>query len=139
MRFMLMMQGTAAGWDQLNTWAPAEIQAHMGFMIKLRDELKDGGELVMAEGLDIPRNTKIVTATRADQPTVFDGPFAESKEFLAGFWVVEVPTAQRAYEIAARASTAPGQGGKPLAFPIEVRQVMCAPVVEEGWSGRVDA
>jgi len=129
-RFMLIMQGTASGWDSMCQWKPEEIQAHIGFMIKLRDELKDGGELVMAEGLDIPRNTKVVTAKRVDQPTVFDGPFPESKEFLAGFWVVEVPTEKRACEIAARASTAPGPGGKPLAFPIEVRQVMCAPVVE---------
>lgn len=54
---------------------------------------------------------------------VTDGPFAETKEFLAGFWVVDVATAERAYEIAARASAAPGPGGVPLNMAIEVRQV----------------
>jgi hypothetical protein len=61
---------------------------------------------------------------------VTDGPFPESKEFLAGYWIVEVDKPQRAYEIAAKASAAPGPGGKPLIIPIEVRQVMSAPPVD---------
>ena len=60
-------------------------------------------------------------------PAVTDGPFPEAKEFLAGYWIVEVDRAERAYEIAAKASTAPGPGGTPLIFPIEVRQVMSGP------------
>ena len=58
-----------------------------------------------------------------------DGPFAEAKEFLAGFWIVDCESPERAYEIAARASAAPGQGGVPLNMPIEVREVMSAPPV----------
>ena len=53
--------------------------------------------------------------------------FAEAKEFLAGYWIVEVDSLERAYEIAARASAAPGRGGAPINMPIEVRQVMSAP------------
>jgi hypothetical protein len=56
-----------------------------------------------------------------------DGPFPESKEFLAGYWIVEVDTPERAYALAARASAAPGPGGVPLNMPIEVRQVMSGP------------
>ena len=130
MKFMLMMQGTIAGWDSMNTWSEADIAAHMRFMLKLCDDLKESGELVLAEGLDLPRNAKLVRAARSDAPTITDGPFAEAKEFLAGFWIVDVETPGRAVDIAARASTAPGKGGAPLAFPIEVRQVMSAPNID---------
>ena len=59
-----------------------------------------------------------------------DGPFAEAKEFLAGYWIVDVERPERAYEIAARASACPGPGGAPLNMSIEVREVMSAPPVE---------
>jgi|SRR5215471_14480303 len=127
MKFMLMMQGTRAGWESMHTWSQADIKAHLGFMMDLVKKLSVSGELVLAEGLDVPMNARMVTAKRADAPVVSDGPFAETKEFLAGFWIVDVETPQRAYAIAAVASTAPGKGGVPLAFPIEVRQVMSAP------------
>src|SRR5262245_46410278 len=130
MKFMLMMQGTASGWESLMTWPPAEIQAHIGFMIEFAKELAGTGELVMAEGLDVPKNAKIVTAKKAAAPTVTDGPFAETKEFLAGFWIVDCETPKRAIEIAAKASTAPGRGGAPMGIPIEVRQVPSAPQVD---------
>ena len=55
---------------------------------------------------------------------IMDGVFPETKEFLAGFWIVDVETTQRAYELAAEASTAPGPGGRPLNMAIEVRQVL---------------
>src|SRR5262249_7316103 len=96
------------------------------FMKKLNEELRKSGELVQAEGLDMPTNAKVVTAKRADAPTVTDGPFPESKEFLAGFWIVDVESEARAVAIAARASTAPGPTG-PMAIPIEIRQVMAGP------------
>jgi hypothetical protein len=127
MKFMLMMQGTRAGWEAMHTWSQADIRAHLGFMKDLVKKLSASGELVLAEGLDVPTNARMVTAKRADTPVVSDGPFAETKEFLAGFWIVDVETPQRAYAIAAVASTAPGKGGVPLTFPIEVRQVMSAP------------
>ena len=56
-----------------------------------------------------------------------DGPFPEAKEFLAGYWIVDVDRPERAYEIAAKASAAPGPAGRPLNMAIEVRQVMSAP------------
>ena len=59
-----------------------------------------------------------------------DGPYPEAKEFLAGYWIVDCDTAQRAYEIAARASAAPGKGGEPMNMRIEVREVMSAPPSE---------
>jgi hypothetical protein len=129
MKYMLMMQGTQSGWESMGTWSPAEIRAHIGFMIDLARELTASGELVLAEGLDLPRNAKIVTAKNAAAPVVSDGPFAESKEFLAGFWIVDCETPERAIAIAAQASTAPGRGGTPMGIPIEVRRVGEAPNV----------
>lgn len=130
MKFMLMMQGTQSGWEALSTWSPSEFKAHIEFMIDLAKELTSTGELVLAEGLDVPANAKIVRAQRPGAPTVTDGPFAEAKEFLAGFWIVDCASPKRAIEIAAKASTAPGRGGVPLGIPIEVRQVMSAPTLE---------
>ncbi|HEX5053248.1 MAG TPA: YciI family protein [Planctomycetota bacterium] len=130
MKFMLMMQGTQSGWESMGSWAPAEIQAHIGFMLKLVQELTGSGELVLAEGLDVPANARIVRAQKANAPLVTDGPFPEAKEFLAGFWIVECSSVDRVIEIAAKASTAPGPGGAPLGIPIEVRQVMNHPSLE---------
>jgi hypothetical protein len=129
MRFMLMMNVPAGTGDyQINEWTPEEFKAHIEFMKNLNIELKQAGELVGAEGLTPPGEAKLVRAGKNGGPPATDGVFAESKEFLAGFWIVDVDSAERAYEIAGKASTAPGPGGKPLIIPIEVRQVMQAPL-----------
>jgi hypothetical protein len=109
------------------SWSKEDLEAHIGFMHDLNAELTKKGELVGAEGLAPPGDAKVVRAGKAGAPAVTDGVFPETKEFLAGFWIVEVDDARRAYEIAAKASSAPGPGGKPLIIPIEVRQVMRAP------------
>jgi hypothetical protein len=111
-------------------WPPEDLQAHIRFMKRFAKGLSEGGELVAAEGLAPPGQAKLVRAGKSGVPEVTDGPFAEAKEFLAGYWIVDVDSAQRAYEIAAAASAAPGPGGTPLNMPIEVREVMCAPAVE---------
>jgi len=96
-------------------------------MMKFNKELAEAGELVGAEGLDMPSQARIVRASANGAPEVTDGPFAESKEFLAGYWIVDVETVTRAHAIAARASAAPGPKGAPLNMAIEVRQVMSGP------------
>ena len=128
MKYMLMMNAPRGNGDwNLANWAPAEIKAHIDFMIGFSQELGAAGELVGAEGLASPGEARIVRATKTGAPAVTDGPYAEGKEFLAGYWIVDVPTTERAYEIAARASAAPGLGGVPMNMPIEVRQVMSGP------------
>jgi hypothetical protein len=128
MRYMLMMNAPRGTGDYaVSAWSPDDLKAHIGFMFALNRELTESGELVGAEGLAAPAEAKIVRAGKNGLPAVTDGPFPESKEFLAGYWIVEVDEPQRAYEIAAKASSAPGPGGAPLILPIEVRQVMCAP------------
>jgi hypothetical protein len=130
MRFMLMMNAPrGTGNYAVSSWPAADLQAHIAFMQTLNRELSAAGELVTAEGLAMPGEAKLVHAG-ADGTPITDGPFPESKEFLAGFWIVEVESAERAYEIAARVSTAPGLGGRPMIIPVEVRQVMSAPKIE---------
>jgi hypothetical protein len=130
MKFMLMMQARKSDWESMGTWSPEDIKAHIEFMVALNKRLSAAGELVSAEGLDMPANAKIVRAGKGGAPAITDGPFPETKEFLAGYWIVDCESAQRAYAIAAEASAAPAKGGKPLPIPIEVRQVMSAPSCE---------
>jgi hypothetical protein len=128
MRYMLMMHAPRGTGDyQVAGWTPDDFKAHIAFMHDFNRELTQAGELVGAEGLAPPGEAKVVRAGKDGLP-VTDGPFAEAKEFLAGYWLVEVDRPERAYEIAAKASAAPGPGGAPLNMPIEVRQVMSAPL-----------
>ena len=130
MKFMLMMHAPRGGGDwQVMSWPPKAIQAHIGYMKSLNKELSSAGQLVEAQGLAPPQDSRIVRAGASGAPEVTDGPFAESKEFLAGFWIVDVASKEEAYDIAARASLAPGKDGQPLHLSIEIRQVMSAPDV----------
>jgi len=99
-------------------------------MMDLNKKLKASGEFVDGQGLAGPEEAKSVRARKDGTPDT-DGPFAEAKEFLAGFWIVDVDSTKRAYEIAATISAAPGKGGAPLYMPVEVRQVMSAPPTEQ--------
>jgi hypothetical protein len=128
MKFMLMMHAPrGSGEYQIREWKPEDFRAHIQFMKDLNRDLREAGELVGAEGLATPGQARVVRSVGESAPEVTDGPFAESKEFLVGYWIVDVESAERAYSIAGRASTAPGPGGKPLGIPIEVRQVMTGP------------
>src|SRR5689334_24743172 len=131
MKFMLMMHTPRGTGDYaIFNWKPEAIKAHIDFMKNLNKDLRAQGVLVGAEGLTPPIEARIVKAGKGNMPEVTDGPFAESKEFLAGFWMVDVESPEQAYAIAGRASAAPGPGGKPLNMPIEVREVMSGPPVE---------
>ena len=126
MKYMLMMNCPRDGYEQFGSWPKKDIQAHIGFMKALNRKLRDSGEFVGAEGLSGPDQARLVRAGKDGTP-VTDGVFPESKEFLAGYWIVDVDSAERAYAIAAEASTAPGAGGVPLNMAIEVREVMSPP------------
>ena len=116
--------------EPMTNWVPGDIKAHIDFQHALNKELTDNGELVDAQGLAGPELARFVTFDGVGAPVVTDGPFAESKEFLAGYRMIDVETEARAIEIAARASAAPGPGGVAIQQPIEVRQVMGAPSVD---------
>ena len=128
MKYILMMNTMKAG-QGVPAWPKADLQAHAAFMRRLGKELHESGELVAAEGLAFPDQAKLVRAGKDGTP-ITDGVFPEGKEFLAGYWIVDVDTPERAYAIAAKASAAPGPGGAPLNMPIEVRPVMSGPPPE---------
>src|SRR6516162_10440234 len=129
MKFILMMTAKKADWDEYTKWSKGDLERNVTFMRAFSKELKDSGVFVATEGLAWPGEAKMVHAGTNGEP-ITDGVFPESKEFLAGYWIVEVASPERAYAIAARASAAPGPGGAPLNMPIEVRRVMSAPPVE---------
>lgn len=123
MKYMLMMNAAGTAPYQIFSWPKADIQAHIAFMGTFAKKLGANGELVAAEGLAAPDQAKLVRGGASGEP-VTDGVFPESKEFLVGYWIIDVESPERAYAVAAEASMAPGPGGAPLHLPIEVRQVM---------------
>lgn len=129
MKYILMMNTPGNGPYQIANWPQKDIQAHIAFMMSINKKLGEAGELVAAEGLAGPDQAKLVRAGKDGKP-VTDGVFPEAKEFLAGYWIVDVDSPERAYQIAAEASAAPGPGGAPLNMAIEVRQVMSGPPEE---------
>ena len=127
MKFMLMMSSPNGKQDyQIFNWPKAALQAHGEFMERFNDDLRKAGEWVAGVGLTAPPNARLVRAGKNGAP-VTDGPFPETKEFLAGFWIVDVASRERAYELAAKASTAPGPDGSPLFMSLEVRELMFGP------------
>lgn len=128
MKYLLMMNTMRAG-HAVPEWPKKDLQAHIAFMMSFNKELQESGEFVLAEGLTFPDQAKLVRAGKDGTP-ITDGVFPEGKEFLAGYWIIDVATPERAYAIAARASAAPGPGGAPLNMPIEVRPVATAPPPE---------
>src|SRR5438477_12429700 len=130
MRFMLLQHYAPAEncGVPMYEWRPEDIQAHIAFQRALNAELLDAGELVDAQGLSDQARTVTNTGTA---PVITDGPFPESKGLLAGYRPMDVESLDRALEIAARASAAPGPDGVPIGDHIEVRQVMGAPLPEE--------
>ncbi len=126
MKYMLMMNCPYDGYDQFMNWPKSDIEAHIAFMRTFTQKLARAGEFVSGEGLSAPTQAKVVRAGNDGRP-ITDGVFPEAKEFLAGYWIVDVGSPERAYQIAAEASAAPGPGGKPFNMPIEVREVMSGP------------
>jgi len=129
MRFMLLQNYGQVESDcaPMTEWSPEDIKAHIDFQHALNAELLERGELVDAQGLAGPDQARFVVSDGVGAPVITDGPFPESKELLAGFRLIDVETLERALEIAAQASAAPGQNGEPIRQPIEVRQVLSAP------------
>ena len=121
MKYILLMSGSKAGVDTYRAWSKKDIDGHMAVLASLNHELTQSGEFVATQGLEAPHEARVVRGLKDGMP-VTDGIFPESKEFLLGYWIIDVATPERACEIAARISTAPGPGGIPTNMPIEVRR-----------------
>ena len=127
MRYMLLQAYGGVeleGCVPMSEWAPKDVRAHIDFQHALNTELLDSGELVDAQGLAGPDVAKFVVSDGVSPPKIIDGPYPEAKELLAGYRMIDVESQERAIEIAARGSAAPGPGGAPIRDRIEVREVM---------------
>jgi len=123
MKYILLMTGKKSDFEGYARWSKEDLQANVAFMRAFNKELKDSGVFVSTEGLGWPSEAKLVRAGKDGDP-ITDGVFPESKEFLAGYWIIDVESPEQAYKIAARASRAPGAGGNTANMPIEVRPVL---------------
>ena len=122
MKYILLMSGTKMGVDSYHAWSQKDIDAHMAVLQGITRDLTKSGEFVATQGLAEPSEAKLVRGEKNGMP-VTDGVFPESKEFLLGYWIIDVATRERAYAIAGRISAAPGPRGKPTNMPIEVRRL----------------
>jgi hypothetical protein len=123
MKYILMMNGTKSDFEGYARWSKEDIQANVAFMRAFDKELMDSGVFVASEGLGWPNEARLVRAGSEGEP-ITDGVFPESKEFLAGYWIIDVESPAQAFAFAARLSQAPGAGGKSGSMPVEVRQVL---------------
>ena len=115
---------------QIDQWTPQEISDHVAFMEHVADVLRERGEYVDSQALS--SEGTFVRYDGEGKPPVTDGPFAETKDLIAGWMIIDVESQERAYEAAAFLSSAPGAGGRPLQEWLEVRPFLGeAPVVTE--------
>jgi hypothetical protein len=122
MNYILLMSSTKSGVDRHHAaWSQKDIESHMTALRSITEELTESREFVATQGLAEPGEAKVVRGGKNGMP-ITDGIFPEAKEFLLGYWIVDVATPERAYAIASRISTAPGPGGIPTNMPIEVRR-----------------
>jgi len=114
----------------MEQWTPAEVEAHMQYMEDFAQRLKSNGEYVDSQALS-PQGSW-VRHDGPGKPPVTDGPFAETKDLIAGFMIIDVDSHDRAVELAGELSAAPGAGGKPIHEWLEVRPFYgTAPTVTE--------
>ena len=126
MKYILLMTGTKKGVEHYLAWSQKDRDAHMAVLQSISKELTASGEFVATQGLAAPQEAKLVRGEKDGMP-VTDGVFPESKEFLLGYWIVDVVSPERAHAIAGRISAAPGPGGVPTNMPIEVRRFASHP------------
>ncbi|GAA1150142.1 YciI family protein [Ornithinicoccus hortensis] len=114
----------------MSEWTEQEVADHIAFMNTVADDLRERGEFVDAQALS-PEGT-FVRYDGEGRPPVTDGPFAETKDLIAGWMVIDVDSVERAHEAAAYLSSAPGKGGRPIHEWIEVRPFLTeVPTVTE--------
>ncbi|MFG1947233.1 YciI family protein [Nonomuraea sp. NPDC048826] len=103
----------------MDQWTPEEVSAHIAYMSDLAARLQGTGEFIGEQALS-PEGT-FVRYDGEGRPPVTDGPFAETKDLIAGWMMIDVDTYERALEVAAELSAAPGANGEPIHEWLEIR------------------
>lgn len=109
----------------MDQWAPEEIDAHMSFMQEFAQRLEASGEFI--DGQALAEDGLWVRYDGEGRPPLTDGPFAETKELIAGWMVIDVDSQERAIEVAGELSAAPAANGEPLGEWLEVRPFLANP------------
>lgn len=130
MKYLMMVQGSQADYEAMRgnasagnpAWSEKDVQAMFAFMGAVNDDLAESGELIDAQGLAEPAKTRFVTAGEDGRPVITDGPYGETVELLAGYWVLECESLERVTEIAARVTQCPAPAGAP-ARPVAIRAI----------------
>ncbi|GGJ11074.1 YciI family protein [Streptomyces brasiliensis] len=131
MKYLVMVQATQADYEGMRgkasphapSWTQEELQAMYAFMGAINDDLAETGELVDAQGLAEPAQTRLVTRGKDGNAVITDGPYSETKELMAGYWVLECESLERVTEIAERVTRCPGPEGL-TDYPVVIRPIM---------------
>jgi len=107
----------------MDQWAPEDVEAHIAFQRHVSDLLDENGEYVDAQALT-PARTWVRYGGADAAPVTTDGPLPETSDLVAGWYMIDVESHERAVELAAYVSSEPGPGGEPLYEWIDVREVM---------------
>ncbi|WP_210572408.1 YciI family protein [Streptomyces sp. GESEQ-4] len=130
MKYLVMVQGSQADYEAQTgkgsetspAWTEQDVQAMFAHMGAINDDLAESGELVDAQGLVEPARTRHVSLGSDGKPVITDGPYGETKELLAGYWVLDCASLERVTEIAARVLQCPQPEGAPL-YPVVIRPI----------------
>lgn len=131
MKYLVMVQGTQADYEAMRgkasadspAWSEEELQTMFAYMGSINDDLAETGELVDGQGLAEPAQTRHVTLGDDGKAVITDGPYGETKELLAGYWVLECESLERVTEIADRVARCPQPAGAPD-YPVVIRPIM---------------
>lgn len=133
MKYLVMVQGSQADYDSMSgkpsgtspAWSEQELQAMYAFMSTLNDDLAESGELIDGQGLTEPAQARAVGVGKDGRPVITDGPYGETKELLAGYWLLECESLERVTEIATRIARCPSPEGT-VDPPVIIRPVQGA-------------
>ncbi|MEU1848408.1 YciI family protein [Streptomyces sp. NPDC019990] len=131
MKYLVMVQGSQADYEAMRgrasaaspAWSEQEVQAMFAYMGAINDDLSETGEFVDGQGLAEPAQTRHVTVGDDGKAVITDGPYSETKELLAGYWVLECESLERVTEIADRVARCPQPAGAPD-YPVVIRPIM---------------
>ncbi|MDN0195686.1 YciI family protein [Streptomyces sp. S.PNR 29] len=131
MKYLVMVQGTQADYEAMQgkaspgapAWSEEQIQAMYAHMGAINDDLAESGELIDAQGLSEPAQTRLVRRGEDGEPVITDGPYGETKEVMAGYWLLECESLERVTKIAERVSRCPVPEGS-TDYGVVIRPVM---------------
>ncbi len=130
MKYLVMIQssqadyeaGTGKGSATSPAWSEDDLQAMFNFMGELNNDLSESGEFVDANGLSAPARARFVDVDKDGRPVITDGPYGETKEVLAGYWILDCESLDRVTEIALRVQQCPVPAGTPT-YPVIIRPI----------------